>query len=1669
MAALLAGMVNSHSATIAELREQVAAKQAEWMKAKNSLTLLEGFSASYTTRSQRLSADRQQIETVRQKIVTIQQNNLIKVTLQLGAETAKTMKDACDVGQAASTGVRALAQELLSNTLKDEAKKPLGLDTETLTSPITTRITGLNAIATKKVPEIEAVQKLLASDLYAIRGQEWQDRAADPNYDMTKPGNDPRYWSDNAAILVKLEKIKAALDVAKTALQDISDELDETNVDTIGRLPDANAQELQLRDELTFLQFALNDAINAEINAARDAAAQAQIDQLPDTSPEPPPYVAPKGEDETQEQFNQRRIQTIINTVDAGVAPLRALIDAKVQEYNDKKAEYIALTDLWRPGAIDEMNHLGWLETYASVVKSESERDLSEFPTPALVANAHRDLKQFITELNRRLGAPSAVSPILSQMKSIWQSANELRVEVSDWVAMAAAQGVSMSYYGYDTPIEGTDVEGLIASLEDFEGWLPEAQQAGTARLSELQGRFDALNNALLQDISAAGSRMQQAEVALVQLFAAAAAADQALEQSGWSRIIDVMPGETTGTSGYQFWGSTGQVYRKLTQRAFWMRPVTGDLMQALALPGEQGVIAFQQVLNRYGAFLASFSTVNDKFHAKYVALRQAMEQINGGGYADAPPGLSVLLAARGITPDLTPPTNIPFAGGDLGSESSSIDIGDRITELNAAIASHWGIGTVQWLEDPSLDVPGFPFDTHNPATTLLAIKTRALREIPTWTKLYFTEWKAKRDAWLSDINNWHTVFFQVSPFYNLYGIDAAWRAQYSQPAEDQTRADANTILARYVPIYDPPVIDSMTPDNTPQKLFPDSSTTKLQVYTLSMGISFQWYRSLNGSVYTAVPKATLPWYDVPYAEGVQNFYCRVWNTSGSCLSDIRTVIGIRKPKMVKQPTPAAISARTGATVVLTCDLDETPAGGTKNVQWFKARLDSAGRPIIIHSPWGDLLYDSIPLHTNPRVSGRLTNTLTITDFQPDDAGAYFVHVSNEYNYCQSAIARVTHVNTDVTPVFLQQPVKQDVLPGGSAVFSVVVNGSPSPQYQWRRNGIALVNSTGISGVNTSALTLDNLQPAQSGSITCTVTCGTKKGSSATALLTVKAPAAPLIATAPLSITADPGAVVTFTVVAKGGFPTRYTYQWQYKGEDTWNDMAGMTSSAITLVGITTDDEGDYRCVVGNGAAADNFRSVTSPAAALILNGLPTITTDPADATAQYGAKAAFSAAAAGVPAPALQWYRIVDGGEPVALTGQTRPSLSLTLTGEPWASGTSFHFFLRAKNRFGSADSSLATLTVEDPFDSPSSVGRYLGLVGPNTVLNGDLGGNIDLTLTRVGAFTGRFNLAGRVYTFKGASDAQGVASITVVRKGLPSLIARLTFSGTGGLTGQLWQDGDHLPQDIINAHQLPWHATSRPATALKSSYTAALLPPSGTPADGPLGTGYLSFQIATTGACTGTGKLADGTIVTISSVIWPDGSLPLFNSLYTYAGSILGTLDCAATPATGTLRWRKKPATPPSGRNYPNGIGPTNLVMNGGRYTPPASTHYLMDLTATQAGGLALAADEGGLAAPVNFPFTLSTRHLATFNISTRDFAPRLTFNPTAGIMSGSFYVLDTQTVGGKTVTIRRTAAVAGVLLCKSGTAPAAMLGHFLLPGLTPTVTTSQILSGAVEVIIP
>ena len=146
------------------------------------------------------------------------------------------------------------------------------------------------------------------------------------------------------------------------------------------------------------------------------------------------------------------------------------------------------------------------------------------------------------------------------------------------------------------------------------------------------------------------------------------------------------------------------------------------------------------------------------------------------------------------------------------------------------------------------------------------------------------------------------------------------------------------------------------------------------------------------------------------------------------------------------------------------------------------------------------------PLHyqwfgpSNALIAGAITSTLTLSNVQQSAAGTYFVSVTNQFGFAGSSNAVLTvtgNTNSGMAPVITQQPTNETVAIGGTAVFSVMATGSPTPHYQW-------FGPTGaISGAATSTLTLSNVQPSAAGSYFAAVTNMFGINASATIVLTV--------------------------------------------------------------------------------------------------------------------------------------------------------------------------------------------------------------------------------------------------------------------------------------------------------------------------------------------------------------------------------------------------------------------------------------------------------------------------------------------------------------------------------------------------------------------------------------
>jgi pectin methylesterase-like acyl-CoA thioesterase len=163
--------------------------------------------------------------------------------------------------------------------------------------------------------------------------------------------------------------------------------------------------------------------------------------------------------------------------------------------------------------------------------------------------------------------------------------------------------------------------------------------------------------------------------------------------------------------------------------------------------------------------------------------------------------------------------------------------------------------------------------------------------------------------------------------------------------------------------------------------------------------------------------------------------------------------------------------------------------------------------------------------------------------------------------------------------------------------------------------------------------------------------------------------------TGPASQTVIAGNNATFSASVFGNPPP--ALQWQTNGVS----VPGATASTLTLNNVQYVLNGSTVSLI-----ASNVAGIVTNSATLTVIVTPAITTQPTNFVANAGSPAAFMAAASGVPAPGLQWYK---NGAP--LSGQTSGTLSIAS-----AQGTDIGAYaVVATNAAGSATSAVATLTV--------------------------------------------------------------------------------------------------------------------------------------------------------------------------------------------------------------------------------------------------------------------------------------------------------------------------------------------------------------------------------------
>jgi plastocyanin len=214
-------------------------------------------------------------------------------------------------------------------------------------------------------------------------------------------------------------------------------------------------------------------------------------------------------------------------------------------------------------------------------------------------------------------------------------------------------------------------------------------------------------------------------------------------------------------------------------------------------------------------------------------------------------------------------------------------------------------------------------------------------------------------------------------------------------------------------------------------------------------------------------------------------------------------------------------------------------------------------------------------------ISGATSTAYTISSVVTGIAGTATVVATNSAGSATSNGAVLTVNSAQSAPVFVVQPASQTVTAGSSVTFSAAASGSPTPTYQWWKNGRR------ISGATSASYTIANVTTSNAGTYTVVATNSFGSATSKGAVLTVTTNA-PQFIVQPAAWTVTAGASVTFTSAASGS-PVP-TFQWRKNGRRIY----GANSATYTIASVTTSSAGTYSVV-----ATNSVGSVTSNGAVL--------------------------------------------------------------------------------------------------------------------------------------------------------------------------------------------------------------------------------------------------------------------------------------------------------------------------------------------------------------------------------------------------------------------------------------------------------------------------------------
>jgi uncharacterized delta-60 repeat protein len=510
----------------------------------------------------------------------------------------------------------------------------------------------------------------------------------------------------------------------------------------------------------------------------------------------------------------------------------------------------------------------------------------------------------------------------------------------------------------------------------------------------------------------------------------------------------------------------------------------------------------------------------------------------------------------------------------------------------------------------------------------------------------------------------------------------------------------------------------------------------------------------------------------------------------------------------------------------------------------------------------------------SPTSSGMQSRTLLITSDDPDE-NPFEIVLTGE---------------GQIPPSITAQPVSALVGLGQPLNLSVSATGSPL-QYEWQRNGV-LVPGSNSATFAIPAATLGYVGEWQ-------VRVFNDLGSVLSQIVHVG-----VVDLAPRSLSIEAGQTLVLQVAA--GAP-QATYRWLRAGVAIPRGINPET--LLVLPGIAADQAGLYSLQVSmvNPQNPGNPMRLTSGNVSVIVNPSSPGSSVPA---MQKPVLRTFA------PGP---W---ITGGEVREILSAQPSPKSFTIKGLPpgvkldtrtgQINGRPteilqvpkrYALTITATNAAGTSAPQHTSVVVQ-PLPG-HTVGTFHGIIERHETANAGHGGRISLTVTPLGALTGKLTLGAASHSFSGKIDPVEVGQDVTATIRLPRS-QELTFT-LHRLTGE-------LIGEIGGAEVHAWHQANE-AGGLAGKHTLSLIPGVSSDVSIHQTLGRLLLTITKSAGAIWAGRLGDGTAVTGGSGLTLRDSVPLTQFQPTKKSSLQGCLEFTREPTTisGKLDWLSCSLTSP------------------------------------------------------------------------------------------------------------------------------------------------------------